>query len=121
MEYYSAMKKECIWFNYNEMEEPRAYYAEWSKLERETQIAYINTYMEYRKMLWTDEPLCRAAVEMQAERTHLWTQGRGRRKQDKLREQRWNINITICKTNSPWNLLYDAGSSNSVLCDNLEG
>jgi len=43
--------------------------------------------MEYRKMLRTDEPICRAAVEMQTERTDLWTQGRGRREWDKLREQ----------------------------------
>ena len=29
--------------------------------------------------------------------------------------------ITICKIDSQWNLLYDAGRSNPALCDNLEG
>ena len=29
--------------------------------------------------------------------------------------------LTICKMDASGNLLYDAGSSNRVLCDNLEG
>ena len=28
-------KKECIWVSYNEVDEPGAYYTEWSKSERE--------------------------------------------------------------------------------------
>ena len=38
-------KKECIWVNSNEVDEPRAYYTEWNKPERETPIQYINTYI----------------------------------------------------------------------------
>ena len=38
-------KKECIWVSSNEVDEPRAYYIEWSKSEREKQILYINTYI----------------------------------------------------------------------------
>ena len=38
-------KKECIWVNSNEVDEPRAYYTEWSKSEREKQILYINAYI----------------------------------------------------------------------------
>ena len=34
-------KKECIWVGANEVDEPRAYYTEWSKSEREKQILYI--------------------------------------------------------------------------------
>ena len=37
-------KKEHIWVSSNEVDEPRAYYTEWSKSERERQILYINTY-----------------------------------------------------------------------------
>ena len=37
-------KKEHIWVSSNEVDEPRAYYTEWSKSEREKQILYINTY-----------------------------------------------------------------------------
>ena len=36
--------KECIWVSSNEVDETRAYYIEWSKSERETQILYINAY-----------------------------------------------------------------------------
>ena len=35
MEYYSAIKKEHIWVSPNEVNEPRTYYTEWSKSERE--------------------------------------------------------------------------------------
>ena len=40
-----SYKKECIWVSPNEVDEPGAYYTEWSKSERETQILYINTYV----------------------------------------------------------------------------
>ena len=36
-------KKEQIWVSSNEVDEPRAYYTEWSKSER--QIMYINAYI----------------------------------------------------------------------------
>ena len=49
MEYYSAIKKECIWVSSNEVDETGTYYTEWSKSERETPIQNINTYMEFRK------------------------------------------------------------------------
>ena len=40
-----SYKKEWIWVSSNEVEEPRAYYVEWSKSKRERQIPYINTYI----------------------------------------------------------------------------
>ena len=40
-----SYKKECIWVSSNEMDEPRAHYEEWNKLEREKQISYISAYM----------------------------------------------------------------------------
>ena len=39
-----SYKKECIWVSSNEVDEPRAYFTDWSKSERERQI-YINTYI----------------------------------------------------------------------------
>ena len=39
-----SYKKEHIWVSSNEVDEPRAYYTKWSKLERENQIWYINIY-----------------------------------------------------------------------------
>ena len=38
-------KKGYTWVSSNEVDEPRAYYAEWSESEREKQISYINTYI----------------------------------------------------------------------------
>ena len=35
-------KKEHIWVSPNEVDEPRAYYTEWSKSEREKQISYTD-------------------------------------------------------------------------------
>ena len=43
-DYYLAIKREHIWVSSNEVDEPRAYYTEWSKSERGKQISYINTY-----------------------------------------------------------------------------
>ena len=40
-----SCKKECIWVSSNEVDEPRAYFTEWSKSERERQILYINAYI----------------------------------------------------------------------------
>ena len=40
-----SYKKEHIWVNSNEVDEPGAYYTEWSKSERERQILYINAYI----------------------------------------------------------------------------
>ena len=42
MEYYSAIKKECIWVSSTEVDEPRACCTEWSKSERE--INYRNKH-----------------------------------------------------------------------------
>ena len=38
-------KKEYIWLSSNEMDEPRAYFTEQSKSEREKQIVYIKAYI----------------------------------------------------------------------------
>ena len=38
-------KKERIWVSWTDVDEPRAFYTEWGKSEREKQISYINTYI----------------------------------------------------------------------------
>ena len=38
-------KKEHIWVSSDEVDEPRAYYTEWGKSERERQVPYINAYV----------------------------------------------------------------------------
>ena len=39
-------KKKHNWVSSNEVYEPRTYYTEWRKSERERQISYINTYIQ---------------------------------------------------------------------------
>ena len=44
-------KKECIWVSFDEVDEPRTYYTEWSESERE--ILYSNTYIRnLEKWYW---------------------------------------------------------------------
>ena len=38
-------EKENLWVSSNDVDEPRAYYTEWSKLEREKQMSYVNAYI----------------------------------------------------------------------------
>ena len=38
-------KKEHLWVSSNGMDQPRVYYTEWSKSEREKQISYSNAYI----------------------------------------------------------------------------
>ena len=59
-----SYKKECIWVSSNEVDEPRAYYTEWIKTEREKQISYISKYI-WNLEIWYDEPVFRAAKETQ--------------------------------------------------------
>ena len=60
MEYYSAI--EHIWISSNEVDEPGAYYTEWSKPEREIQILYINTYI-YNLERWYQQPCMHGSKE----------------------------------------------------------
>ena len=46
-------KNECIWVSSNEVNEPRTYYTEWRKSERESQIPYSNAYIQnLEKWYW---------------------------------------------------------------------
>ena len=45
-------KKEHIWVSSNEVDEPRAYYTEQSKSEREKQISYTNIWNLERWYWW---------------------------------------------------------------------
>ena len=55
-------KKECIWVSSNEVDELKAYYAEWSKSERERQILYFNAYIQDLEK-WYEELIYRAVME----------------------------------------------------------
>ena len=56
-------KKEWNWVICSDMDGPRAYHTEWSQLEREKEILYINAYM-WNLEKCTDKPICRAGIKM---------------------------------------------------------
>ena len=52
-------------------------------------------------------------MELQTQKTDLWTQwGKAGAGDGTNREQRGSMYITICKTDSQWEFVYDSGSSN---------
>ena len=101
-----SYKKEHIWVCSNKVDETGAYYTEWSKSERETQIPYIKKiYMEFRKMVM----MILHVVQQKRHRCKKQTFGLCGRRQgwDDLKEQHWNMFITICKIDAqckfnPW-------------------
>ena len=59
-------------------------------------------------------------MEMQTERTDLWTQ-LGKERVGPTERAAWKHKLPYVKQRARGNLLYDARSSNQVLCDSLEG
>ena len=93
---------------------------QWSKSEREKQMSHINTYIWNLERRYWWAYLQSSNADANIENKQICGHSGGRGKRDELKEQLWNIYITICKIDSG-NLLYDAGSPNLMLCDNLEG
>ena len=77
-----------------EVDETKAYYTEWSKSERKTSIQYINAYI-WNLERWYDD-----SIQQKRHRYKEQTFGLcGRRwGWDDLREQHWNMYITMCET-----------------------
>ena len=103
----------------NELDEPRVYYTEWSKSERERQILYMNA------RVWD------------LEGWYWWTYLRGSNGDNRHRAQTcgtveegeggtdWENSmetyIIICKIDSKVEFAVQHKEFNPVLCDNLEG
>ena len=98
MEYYSAIKRMNL-SHWTEVDEPRACYTKWSKLEK--QILYMNTY------IWNLEKWYYWTYYLQGRNRDTDTENRlvdiaGERKDGISWEEHWNIYITICKIDSQW-------------------
>ena len=52
-------RNECIWVSSNEVDEPGAYYTQWSKSKRDKYciLTHTHTYIEYRKMVLMNLPV----------------------------------------------------------------
>ena len=99
-----SYKKEHIWESSNEVDEPRAYYTEWSKLERGKQRSCINAYIWIleRWYWWTHLQGSNGETDI---RTDLWTQlGKERVGwiQRVVEGICWNTYFTICKIDGQW-------------------
>ena len=111
-------KKEHIWVSSNEVVEPRAYYTEWSKSEREKLRSHTNAY------IWN------------LERWYWWTYLQGSNRDTDIEnrldtvgeaeggmnwENNGNIDINVYKIDSKWEFAVWHRELNPVLWDSLEG
>ena len=111
-------KKESIWVSSNEVDEPRAYYTEWSKSERERETLYTNEYIESRKMVLKNL----FAGQQWRNRYREQTYGHGERggEGEMYGESNMETYIIICKIVNG-NLLFYLRKLKQGLCINLEG
>ena len=107
-----SRKKEHTCISANEVDKPRAYYAEWSKSEREKQILYIHAYIWNLEGWYWWSCLKGNTGDAGIENRPMDT-GRGAwRGRDEWKESSGNIHMTLCRI---WLRELKPG-----LCDNLE-
>ena len=92
------------------MDEPRAYYTEWSESEREKWIPYSNTYIwNLEKWHW------RIYLQGNSGETdienRLMDMGRGEERVRCMEEVRWKLTLPSVKYIANGNLLYGSGNS----------
>ena len=89
-------KKEYIWISSNEADEPRAYYTEWSKSEREKQISYTNTYI-WNLEWWYWWNYLQGDTDI--ENSSLMDPGVGRRKErvGRMEKVTWKLTLPCVK------------------------
>ena len=86
--------------------------------QKETEISYINTCMESRKMVLMNYLQGSNGDSYIANRlVDTGQEGEGGANWESSIE---TYTLPYIKLDSQWNLLYDPGSSNLMLCDNLE-
>ena len=88
-------KNEHIWVRSDEVAKPRAYYAEWSKPERENQISYISAYVWNLERWYWWSYLQSSSGDADREQTD--GHGGGRRGNDKWKEEHGIMCTTSCK------------------------
>ena len=73
MGYYWAIKRN-EWVSSSEVDEPRAYYTEWSKSKREKQVSYMLSHFSFVQLfatLWT--VALQAPLSMRFSRQEFWS------------------------------------------------
>ena len=110
--------KEHIWVSSNEVDEPRAYYTEWSESEREKQISYINAYIWNLERRYWGSYLQSSKGNADIKNRLLDT---GEEECGMIWDSSIETYIAICKIDSQWESEVWHRDPNLVLCNNLEG
>ena len=115
-----SYKKEHICVNSNEVDEPGAYYTEWSKSERERQILYINTHIGNLERQYHWSYMQRSKEDTDVKKRLLYSAGEGKG------GMVWENSIETCtspyvKQMTSGSSMHEAGHPNLVLRDNPEG
>ena len=79
---------------------PRVYYAEWSKLEKEKQIPYINAYIWNLEKWYWGTCLQGRNRDSEIDREQTYGHSKGSRGGDELKEKHWNTYIIVYKLDS---------------------
>ena len=110
---YSAIKKEHIWFSSNEVDHPEAYYAEWSKSERERKMSHTNTYLQNLERWHQRIYLQGSDGETDTEDRYMDV-GRGEERVRCMEKVRRKLRWPYVKYRGNRNFLYVSGNTNRV-------
>ena len=114
-----SYKKECIWVSSNEVDEPGAYYTEWSKSEIERQILYINAYIWNLERWYQQSYIQGSKGDTDIKNRLLDTVGEG--EGGMIWENSLETYIfPYGKQIASGSLIFDAGNPKPVLCENLD-
>ena len=115
-----SLKKECIWVSFDEMDEPRTYYTEWSESEKERLISHSNAYIRNLERWYWRIYLQDSNGETDIENR---LNGPGEREGEGEIYGKSNMEtyITICKINIQQEFAVWLRKLKTGLCINLEG
>ena len=91
-----SYKKEWLWINSNEVDEPRTYYTEWSKSERERWISYTNAYIQNLEKWYWRIYLQGSNGETDIDNT-LMDVGRGEKRVRYMERVTWKLTLPYVK------------------------
>ena len=113
-------KKERIWVSSNEVDEPEAYYTEWSKSERERQILYINAYIWKleRPYQWSYIQGSKGDTDIKKRVLDSVGEGKGRMIWENSIE---TSALSYVKQMTSESIMQEAGHPELVLCNSPEG
>ena len=93
MEYYSAIQRNAFWVSFNEVDEPRAYYTEWSKSKREIDTnAYIQNLERWCWRIYLQGSNGETDIE-----NRLMDMGRGEERVRPMERVTWKLTLPYVK------------------------